>query len=345
MLFLALTVFLLAVADQLARGISLDTYPVPAEEDGEFQRAAITDQQVVLISEQYLYFLSPSLALQRRERVSGTPIRLLFAASNSPPGDERLLLCDLDCFVIDSDYLIEWPSPNGVNDVPRVLDVSTDGQDVRIFTGTFQRGSGPGRYDLTYAQNGGERDDNAVASRMVRGTLIRAARENPEERPDRFEISASQVETNPSQERVFIHSFTRNGFTYFVSILLFQSGFQTTVSRLCDSDMGRENGAEGDFTSYIELVLQCGDNTGEPSAATFIPSPNAFDADTLVLSVGITRLSEVRNRLCAFNVSLIDQMMAEKIDQCANGVGMMGLKRNSVSRKECRTHRVRISLH
>ena len=344
MLCPSFTVFLLLTADTLVRGISLDSFRAPFDEEGEFQSAVITDGDVVFVaSEQSLYRLSPSLEVQIRDR--SLPFRFMLSA---PPGEDFLLVCGPDCFVIDSNYRIEWPSLDAINDadVPRVLDASTDGRDVG-FTGTFRRGSGPGRYDLTYAQDGGERDNSAVASRIVRCTLFRAARENPEERPDRFEIYASQVEKDPKQERQFIHTFTRNGFTYFVSILFLPSGFQARVIRLCDSDLGPGNGQEGDFTSYIELVLQCGDNTGEPTAATYIPSPNAFEADTLVLSVGIMRLSEVRNLLCAFDVSLIDQMMTEKIEECANGVGMTGLRRDNGpngTREQCTHRQVRKSI-
>ena len=339
MLCSSFTVFLLLTADTLVRGVSLDSFSAPFDEEGEFQSAAITDRHVFVASEQSLYRLSPSLEVEIRERI--LPFRFMLLA---PPGEDFLLMCGRpDCFVMDSDYRLEWPSLDAINDldVPRVLDASTD----RLgFTGTFRRGSGPGRYDLTYAQDGGDRENNAVASRIVRGTLFRAARENPEERPDRFEIYASQVEKDPKQERQFIHTFTRNGFTYFVSVLFLPSGFQTRVIRLCDSDLGPGNGLEGDFTSYIELVLQCGDNTGEPTAATYIPSPNAFEADTLVLSVGIMRLSEVRNRLCAFDVSLIDQMMTEKIEECANRVGMTGLRRDNGTREQCTPLQVRKSI-
>lgn len=337
MLVTSVTVFFLLTTHQLVRGISFDTFQAPPDE--EFERAVLSNQNVFLVSETYhLYRLSPSLEEIRREVVSQS-IRLFLAAANNTDSDERLLICGVDCIVIDSDYRIHWPSENAIFDVPRVLDMSMIGIDVD-YTGTFQR-SGPGRYELTYAQSGGEIDNSAVASRIVRGTLFRAAREDPEGKPDRFEIYANQFEIDPSQERQFIYTFTRNGFTYFISVLLFRDGsIQARVSRVCDSDLGPGDGVEGNFTSYIELVLQCEDNTGAPTAATFIATPNAFEADTLVLSVGITRLSEVRNRLCAYDVSAIDRMMEEKINECANGVGMAGLKRNSDNRTQCTTHQV-----
>ena len=320
------------------RGVDLDVFQVP--DAGEmFSSAVVSGQHIFVATQHYLYRLSSNLT--EEERRLFTPFtRLLLVSNNSPSGNDLLLICGQFCSVVRADdiYNQVWPSHFINTAVPRVLNESTEGRQ-RGFTGDFRLGDGPGRFELTYAHSdfvsGLRSSDAPVASRIVRGTLFRAALENAAEMPDKYEVAASQIELDPLQEREFIQTFTRNGFTYFVSVMSFASGPQARIARVCNSDKGLGNGTDGDFTSYIELALRCGDATGEPSAATFVPTPNAFLTDTLVLSVGITRLSEVRNRLCAYDVTLIDQMMSEKITECANGVGMSGLKRNIATRMPC----------
>ena len=90
--------------------------------------------------------------------------------------------------------------------------------------------------------------------------------------------------------------------------------------------MGNGN---GEFDSYVEITLECVSSDGMGTAATFVPTPNNFGFDALVVSVEITRLSEVRNRLCAFNVSRIDEIMAQRVQDCARGIGNKGLEREA----------------
>ena len=320
------------------RGVDLDVFPVP--DAGEtFSGAVVSREQVFSATQHYLYRLSSNLMEQERRLF--TPFtRLLLVSNNSPSGNDLLLICGHYCFVVRTDDINNqvWPSRFVNEAVPRVLEAFTDGRQ-RGFTGDFRLGDGPGRFELTYAHSDFVSDSRStetpVASRIVRGTIFRAVKENAAEKPDRYEVAASQIELDPLQEREFLHTFTRNGFTYFVSVMTFPSGPQARVVRVCNSDKGPGNGTDGDFTSYIELSLHCGDASGQPSAATSVPTPNAFGTHTLVLSVGITRLSEIRNRLCAYDVTLIDQMMSEKITECANGVGMSGLKRNIATRMPC----------
>ena len=320
------------------RGVDLDVFPVPDAGD-TFSDAVVSGQQVFAATQHYLYRLSSNLTEQERRLF--TPFtRLLLVSNNSPSGNDLLLICGQSCFVVHIDDINNqvWPSRFVNEAAPRVFDASTGGRQ-RGFTGDFRLGDGPGRFELTYAHSDFVSDSRRavtpIASKIVRGTIFREAMENSTEIPDRYEVAASQIELDPLQEREFIHTFARNGFTYFVSVMSFASGPQARVARVCNSDKGPGNGTDGDFTSYIELALQCRDASGEPSAAAFVPTPNAFGTDTLVLYIGITRLSEVRNRLCAYNVTLIDQMMSEKITECANGVGISGLKRNMATRMPC----------
>lgn len=328
--------FWLSAACYIVDGITVDIFPIPNDANGEeFQELAVSGQHVFAATERTLYQLSADLTEIERKNVLPFT-RLLLASNNSAQDDEVLLICGRNCGIVGTNSIRNgiWPV-NRDDGVPEVLDESSDGRGVEI-TGIMRRGDGPGRFGLTYAQNSFidttvMGNDEQVASRIIRGIFRRAAREDPIGRSDSFETVASQIEQNPAQDREFIYAFSRNGFEYFVSVMSFESSVETRIARVCDSDEGEG----GNFTSYIELALQCSNSNSQPTAATFIPAPNAFDGDTLVVSVSVQRLSEIRNNVCAFDVSVIDEMMADKINECANGIGMLGLVRDTASRTQC----------
>jgi hypothetical protein len=319
--------------------VCLDSFFV--NEGEEVRQIAINGPDVLAATDEYLYRLSFDLnELRRRLIVPNVGTRLLLA-TNSGLEQDVVLICGMSCRLVDAQNIRRniWPAggPTPGLDSRLVLNTSAAVK----FTGVLRRASGQfqRRYELTYAQNdfidrlrGGE----SIASRIVRGNLIRGNRTADGMTPeadDLFQTTASQIELDPFQEREFIHTFTRNGFAYFVSVMAFASGVQARVARVCDSsDEGTGN---GEFCSYIELGLQCGDLSGEPTAATFITAPNAFGADAIVLSVRMARLSEVRNRLCAFNLTRIDEMMDGKMRDCANGTGLEGLARNAANQTTC----------
>ena len=302
---------------------TLDSFSPPTSGQ-HFRILAVSGSHLLAATELRLFRLTPDLK-EEESRLFTTTSRLLVASHPQPstPALSRtfrdsLLLCGNDCFLLNATQFtnIFWSTSlltvvdGGVTKAIGVLQEMTEAELV-----------------LTYAQNdyidgiGGT--TSSVASRIVRGVIIGAGTDSQ----NGFSTVASQIEQDPLQGREFLHTFTRNGFTYFVSVMTLSSGLNARVSRVCDSDMGSNNSFN--FSSYIELELLCGDTNGDPTSATFVPLPNAFEVDTIILSVRRTRLSEIRNRLCAFNLTLIDEMMVQKYDNCASGIGMMGLARDS----------------
>ena len=324
--------------------VSLDSFRVP-DDTQKLKILTMNGPHVFATTEKFLFRLKPDLK-EKEKRLFTWNTRLLVASESNTtppaPGEDVVLICGTDCYLMNAtDFATTLWSTDSSTQPPRVFDASTEERPI-TFTGVVHRvensAQGADRFVLTYTQNYffDRVGRVSVASRIVRGLMIRRG---GTERPDRFATVASQIEMDPSQGREFIHVFTRHGFTYFISVMSFPSGLEARIARVCNSDMGSENTTE--FTSYIELALHCGDDSGEPTAATFIRAPNAFDADAIVLSVRNTRLSEVRNGLCAFNLTRINELMAQKIDNCANGKGMIGLSRNEESRIHCEPLQVR----
>ena len=329
----------LPVASQTVR---LDKFAVPDSRE-EFRAIVVSgpgaaSNQVFAATEHYLYRLTTNLTEVQRKLFS--PYTRLLVISNT---SESLLICGAECDLEHAHYFhLLWPSSDSPGEPHTVLTPSTNGRDVG-FVGILREGGEPTRqYELTYAQDDFYGEDagatgEAVASRIVRGRLVRGMGEG---RPDSFEVLATQIERDPTQVRRFIHTFSRNEFSYYVSVMSFgENSVQARIARICDSDIGfrteSHTGHPTNFTSYVEIGLYCGDSSGTPTAATYVASPNAFGHDALVLSVGVERLSEVRNRLCAFSVPLVDEMMGNKVDECAGGVGNIGLKRDGEDLMPC----------
>ena len=337
------TLCLLCTAAELVNGdpdgseVYLDSFFV--DEGEEIRKIAINGADVLVATDEFLYRLSYDLAERQRQLIVPTLSTRLFLATNSGPGQDVVLLCGMSCRLVSAGDIGRrvWPT-GSTRPSPLVLSTSLAAR----FTGLLRRGVGPGRYELTYAQNDFiDNSRESVASRIVRGNIIRRQRDVPGGKPDRYEMTASQIELDPDQDREFIHAFARNGFAYFVSAMSSPSGvLQARVARVYGSDDTDAGNGTSLFCSYIELALQCGDLSGEPTAATFISAPNAFGADAIVLSARMTRLSEVRNRLCAFNLTRIDEMMDEKIFECDNGIGLEGLTRNAAHQTPCTPLRV-----
>ena len=338
--FLKLCLLLSLLCSAAAQRVNLQSFAIP--DPGEEFRAVVVSgsgarDQVFAATEHYLYRLAANLTELQRKLF--TPFTRLLVISNS---SESLLICGAECVVEHTHFFhTVWPSLIPQGEPPTVLDHTSNGKEVG-FVGILKEMSDRDRpYELTYAQD--EFFDARVgmagvdmASRIVRGHLVRGGRQGM---PDRFEVLATQIERNPLQSRRFIHTFSRDTYSYFLSVMSFDGdAVQARIVRICDSDTGFRTGQPGEptnFTSYVELGLYCGDSSGMPTAAAYVPSPNAFGYDALILSIGVERLSEVRNRLCAFSVPLMDGMMDTKIDECAGGVGDIGLKRDPNHLAQC----------
>ena len=133
-------------------------------------------------------------------------------------------------------------------------------------------------------------------------------------------IVGEQREVNLFTERNFLTNFHYNGFVYYVFIL---SGTSIRVARVCISDPGLEDAGERSLTTYTEAELKCsGISNSAKSVATFLE----YNGHPIILISGPGIGSNI---ICSFNVTLIDQAMDEKLDNCKNGIGQFNLERNS----------------
>ena len=137
-------------------------------------------------------------------------------------------------------------------------------------------------------------------------------------------IVGEQREANVFTDRDFLTNFHYNSFVYYVFIL---RGTSIHVARVCISDPGIEETGERFLTTYTEVQLECsGISNSAKSVATFLE----YNGDPIILISG-PGLAIGSNIICSFNVTLIDEVMDEKLDNCKNGIGQVNLNRNSKS--------------
>ena len=135
-------------------------------------------------------------------------------------------------------------------------------------------------------------------------------------------IVGEQREANVFTDRDFLTNFHYNSFVYYVFIL---SETSIRVARVCIADPGIEETGERFLTTYTEAELVCSEiSNSAKSVATFLE----YNGDPIILISGPGSVIG-SNIICSFNVTLIDEVMDEKLDRCKNGIGQIDLNRNS----------------
>ena len=315
------------------RVITLRSFAQPTD-DEDFRILAVSDSSraVLAATDTNLYRLSPELEQEEVMSFASNTRLLVVPSSSNGAFAGTVLRCGATCQLLNAtDFTdVKWSTEGLIGTEVLTTDIFSDGvvtQSIGVLEERME--GGMSLPSLTSAQNdyidGIGTSSAAVPSRIARGSLIGVGQ--PQEQYDYSQL-ANQTESDPMQGRQFVHTFSHDGFTYFVSTMSFPDALllETRVARVCNNDMGSEN---GEFNSYVEITLECVNGDGIGTAATFVPTPNNFGFDAIVLSVEITRLSEVRNRLCAFNVSRINEMMAQRVQDCARGIGSKGLERDT----------------
>ena len=142
---------------------------------------------------------------------------------------------------------------------------------------------------------------------------------------------ARQSELDRFRSRAFLFVFEREGFSYYIHHIfnVFNGGEnreEIRVVRLCNNDTSNDM----IFTSYFEIKLKCiamgVTEQPSPTAATFIPFPNSFGVDSIIISVVDSFDSE--NDVCVYSLPEIHSLMTAKYDECRSGTGMAGLERD-----------------
>ena len=146
-----------------------------------------------------------------------------------------------------------------------------------------------------------------------------------------FVVSARQSELDRFRSREFLFVFEREGFSYYINrVIVALNGGETReeirVVRLCNNDTSNDM----IFTSYFEIKLKCiamgVTEQPVPTAATFLPSPNPFGVDSIVISV--VDSSDSENDVCVYSLPEIHSLMTAKYEECRVGNGMAGLERD-----------------
>ena len=104
------------------------------------------------------------------------------------------------------------------------------------------------------------------------------------------------------------------------------------VVRFCKDDPGSREQLVPRFVSHFELVGECSGSasstTNIPTAATYVEANSAFGTATLLVT--FMGDGETIQRMCAYNISTINDLMTQKFRDCLNGRGMSGFARDGV---------------
>ena len=283
--------------------------------DGETLRnMVLSDSGLVLGSSHALRRLIPDLQVQQSTVLpAGQPNRLLAGDPGGTYSGSVMACHRTDCELLDVGDLSRqrWQASNVL------LDGSYNAYGLFVI--------GPSGSSVFTAAL---RNEGFTKSRILRGDLVNVDQVSGQQ----FGSPAVQDEASIFQSRRFLAVFNHGGFAYLVNRLGNSGGDQIRVIRLCNNDTFTQDGGSVYFASYFEIQLTCSapqqTDISPPTAATFIPSPNPFEADVLLVSA--TRdAGQPGSDVCAYSISTINQLMADKLQSCLLGTGSVGLQRDS----------------
>ena len=144
-----------------------------------------------------------------------------------------------------------------------------------------------------------------------------------------FNRFATQDEPDRFTPRGFLAAFTNQNFTYFVVWIEVNQADQMRVVRFCRDDPGDSGSRPPQFVSHFELVGECSglssSTTNIPTAATYVGANSTFGTATLLVTfMGDV---EIDQRMCAYNIDTINNLMTQKFSSCLDGVGVSGFAR------------------
>ncbi len=168
----------------------------------------------------------------------------------------------------------------------------------------------------------GEAPSALSARRFMKGRLTNVDKVNRPPVNSLFTRLADYEGSDNLELFYYLTQFTHGNFIYFVTY----SGFPNEISRvvrLCQNDTGFRSDL---FRSHFEIRLQCGDNTGEVTAATFIESSSVFSEPTILISA----IGSSGMETCAYSLTEINDIMRTSFDNCLAGNGMTGFQRTGL---------------
>ena len=290
----------------------------PISINENLRNIVLMDSHVVVGSTSALYRLNPSLSERQQTRTLSSPNRMLVGDPNGTYSDSVLECGNSGCSLRRISDLadVRWEVSSGV------LRSATD-EVVGIFA------AGP---NGTSSLHIGERAIPTPTRRsiMSKGDLVNVDSSSG----DQFDPYAYQDEGIDTRQREFLTSFRFQNFVYFVFRIdhMFTSGSEIRLVRFCQEDRGGFDLGDTErprFASRYEAVLDCQSSDGNGIlmatagySATFINSPEPFGTETVLVSFGNfigMGGSATQYTSCAFNLTLINDLMQRKYDTCIAG--------------------------
>ena len=285
--------------------------PSPGE---AFRNIILGDSYVLIGSSNSLYRLNPgSLSLEDRRQL-GSVNRLLVTDPGGMYNGSVLECEEQVCALTPINNLtdIRWQVSDGL--------VRRGTENV---IGIFAPGAN-GTSSLSF----GEQQTMTLQSSIRKGNL------NNIDIPGSsvFNRLAIQNEFSIFIPREFLAVFTDQNFTYFVVRIGIVDRAemqmdQMRVVRFCKDDPGSRE----QFVSHFELMGECSGSssstTNIPTAATYVGANSAFGTTTLLVT--FMGDGETIQRMCAYSVSTINDLMTQKFRECLDGDGHKGFEREA----------------
>ena len=280
-----------------------------------FRNIILGDSYVLIGSSNSLYRLNPaSLSLEDRRQL-GSVNRMLVTDPGGTYNGSVLACEEEQCALTPINNLtdIRWQVSDGL--------VRRGTENV---IGIFAPGAN-GTSSLSF----GEQQTMTLISSIRKGNL------NNVDMPESsvFNRFAIQNELSIFRPREFLAVFTNQNFIYFVVWIGIVDSVgmqmdQMRVVRFCKDDPGSLQ----QFVSHFELVGECSGSssstTNIPTAATYVGANSAFGTATLLVTFMGDR--ETIQRMCAYNISTINNLMTQKFSDCLDGMGVSGFARDGV---------------
>ena len=270
------------------------------QNEGTLRNLLLVGDQVIAGSDTKLYRLD-AVNLELLETVNITGVNRLLLEINITNHDGDLLACQEEiCIFLKSDNLSSEYTVNNPSQ-----------QSVLI----------PGTEDLI----GLVMDENiSIARENLDGEVVQITSSISKLQYStsgsslQLTLIGKQAESQFFTIRTFLTAFIHNLYVYY----LFNLGDSSPVriARICAADEGNDNS----LTTYTEARLECQDLDSPDSSSATIAEQNGHP---------ILLISEVQsdiNYVCSFNITEIDIMMDEKLDNCVNGIGETNLVRDGL---------------
>ena len=279
------------------------------QNEGTFRNLLLVRDQVIAGSDTKLYRLD-AVNLELLETVNITGVNRLLLEINITNHDGDLLACQEEsCIFLKSDnlsseYTVNNPSQQSLASV--LIPGTEDLIGLVVMDENF-----------FIARENLDRDSVQITSSISKlgystsGSSLQLT------------LTAKQAENLIFTIRKFLTSFSHNEYVYYL-FNLGNASPELRIARICAADEGSGDSIPA-LTTYTEARLECqGSNSPDSSSAT-IAEQNGYS---------ILLFSEVQsdiNYVCSFNITEVDIMMDEKLDNCANGIGKINLLRDGLS--------------